>query len=192
MNKLFEAVNNYFEDDSQSSNVSKEVKSKKVKQGLKKSSNKNEIKRLLDLKKTLADSTDDTFLFTKNKKTGEMGCANFFTNGEKKVMVYEGNGDGSDDKELTYEEFINNYDYKLGTDLGSYDNPSGNSNKSLDESISLDEVRDKYKDLWITMNQSIDDFLNTIRDEVSEEDFEKECKRIIGEINGFKEGGSSI
>ena len=50
---------------------------------------------------------------TKNKKTGIYGCATICNN-YKTIKVYEGNEDGSDDKEMSIIDFVNNYDYQLG------------------------------------------------------------------------------
>lgn len=59
------------------------------------------------------DETGRLMLHTRNKNTGLVGCANFFGNGDDKVIVYEGKGDGSDDKEMGFDEFLANYDYVL-------------------------------------------------------------------------------
>ena len=59
------------------------------------------------------DETGRLMLHVKNKNTGTVGCANFFGNGADMVKVYEGNGDGSDDKEMGFDEFLANYDYAL-------------------------------------------------------------------------------
>lgn len=66
----------------------------------------NEIKKEL-----LAD--EDLYLQTTNKSSGLIGVASFFTNGEDKIRVNEGNPDGSDDADYTYEEFVNNYEFEL-------------------------------------------------------------------------------
>lgn len=56
------------------------------------------------------DSNDSLSLFTYNINTGEKGVASFYTNG-KKLKVFEGNEDGSDDKEMNYNDFVNNYNF---------------------------------------------------------------------------------
>ena len=61
----------------------------------------------------LADDTDRLLLHTRNKKTGEIGCASFFGDNSDNVVVYEGRGDGSDDKEMSFKDFVSNYDYEL-------------------------------------------------------------------------------
>lgn len=59
------------------------------------------------------DETGRLMLHTKNKNNGLVGCANFFGDGSDMVTVYEGNGDGSDDKSMGFDEFLANYDYVL-------------------------------------------------------------------------------
>lgn len=51
-------------------------------------------------------------IHTTNKKIGIEGVASFLYD-DKFIKVYEGDGNGSDDKIMTYEDFINNYSYYL-------------------------------------------------------------------------------
>jgi len=71
---------------------------------------------LFDIKKSM-EANQELALHTHNKQTGWIGVASFFTNGEDKIGVYEGNPDGSDDKDMTFEDFINNYDFYLGHEM---------------------------------------------------------------------------
>lgn len=64
----------------------------------------------------MLDYNDDLMLTTKNRITGDIGCAVFQQNG--KIGVFEGNEDGSDDKAVSYDTFINNYSYKVCTSKG--------------------------------------------------------------------------
>ena len=52
-------------------------------------------------------------LETKNLVTGWIGYASFLTSEENKIKVFEGSGDGSDDKVYTYDEFLKKYSYKV-------------------------------------------------------------------------------
>ena len=60
----------------------------------------------------LEDNLEYT-ITTANRKTGEEGEATLLRNGEKKIKVFEGNPDGSDDKVMSYKEFVNNYQFML-------------------------------------------------------------------------------
>ena len=60
----------------------------------------------------LEDNIEYT-ITTANRKTGEEGEATLLRNGEKKIKVFEGNPDGSDDKVMSYKEFVNNYQFML-------------------------------------------------------------------------------
>ncbi len=51
---------------------------------------------------------DEFELFTYNEKTKQKGVASFCNDG-KTIKVFEGNSDGSDDKVMDYETFVNNY-----------------------------------------------------------------------------------
>ena len=70
------------------------------------------MNKLLEIKKELL-LDDSLYIETTNKKTGWIGVASFFTNGENKIRVNEGNPDGSDDDDYTYEEFLNNYKFEI-------------------------------------------------------------------------------
>ena len=73
-----------------------------------------ELRKLMAMKEIIELEDDrEYYISTANKKTHQEGTINFYTNGERKVKVYEGNGDGSDDKEMSYEEFIKNYSFML-------------------------------------------------------------------------------
>lgn len=70
------------------------------------------MKELMDIKMVL--KIDDLlYLETYNKETGWVGCASFYTNGEDKIYVNEGDGSGCDDAGYTYEEFLYKYNYVL-------------------------------------------------------------------------------
>ena len=60
------------------------------------------------------------YIETFNKETGWWGCASFYTNGEDKIYVNEGDGSGKDDAGYTYEEFLQKYDYYLMMDYPDY------------------------------------------------------------------------
>ena len=74
----------------------------------------NELKKLI-----LSD--DLYYIETLNKKTGWIGCASFYTNGEEKIYVNEGDPSGSDDAGYTYDEFLNNYFYELKREVVNYE-----------------------------------------------------------------------
>lgn len=81
------------------------------------------IEELKKIKINLAkDSNENLSLFTYNKNTGNKGVASFSIH-ENKIIVFEGNPDGSDDTEMTYEEFIDNYQYAVANE---YENPFEN------------------------------------------------------------------
>jgi len=71
---------------------------------------------LLEIKKLLADD-ELLYLETHNKLNGWVGCASFYTNGEAKIMVFEGDGSGCDDAGYTFDEFLNKYTYVLKREL---------------------------------------------------------------------------
>lgn len=58
-------------------------------------------------------------MFTYNTKNGETGVA-CFCNDHKTIRVFEGNVDGSDDKNMNYDEFIKNYKFEL---LNEFEKP---------------------------------------------------------------------
>ena len=67
---------------------------------------------LLEYKKMLL-ADDSLYIETKNKINSWIGCASFLTNGEDKIKVFEGSGDGSDDKVLSFSEFLSNYSFEI-------------------------------------------------------------------------------
>ena len=70
------------------------------------------MNELMKIKKMIQE--DELLVIeTKNLNTGWIGCASFLTNGEDKIKVFEGSGDGSDDKVLTFGEFLSNYSFKI-------------------------------------------------------------------------------
>ena len=74
------------------------------------------MKELMEIK-ALLKSDELLYLETYNKITGWVGCASFYTNGEAKIYVNEGDGSGCDDAGYTYEEFINKYSYVLKKEM---------------------------------------------------------------------------
>ena len=72
------------------------------------------IDKLMAMKKVIElEDNLEYEIKTANRYTNEEGCATFLTNGEKKIKVYEGNPDGSDDKVMSYKEFIHDYQFML-------------------------------------------------------------------------------
>lgn len=71
------------------------------------------MEELMRIKDIILNGKEDYIIETKNKETGWVGCASFHTNGEDKIIVFEGNSDGSDDRSHTYEEFMQKYDYEF-------------------------------------------------------------------------------
>lgn len=78
---------------------------------------KNKLKEL-EIAKDLIfnDPTEELQLFTHNIETGTDGVASFYPD-NKLIKVFEGNGDGSDDKEMDYETFINNYEFYVAHEI---------------------------------------------------------------------------
>lgn len=68
-----------------------------------------ELKKLKEMKEFLL-SADDFVLNTHNLEIGTNGVASF-CNDNKTIKVFEGNEDGSDDREIDYETFIKEYEY---------------------------------------------------------------------------------
>lgn len=66
--------------------------------------------------KELIDSSENLGLVTHNKNNGNEGCASFHRSDKNIIFVFEGNPDGSDDKSMTLEEFIANYDFEVKED----------------------------------------------------------------------------
>lgn len=71
------------------------------------------LEKLLELREIIKSAPEDSDLYieTVNKITGGVGCVNFTNDG--KVKVYEGADDGSDDKVISYDEFLQNYEFQL-------------------------------------------------------------------------------
>jgi hypothetical protein len=84
---------------------------KSIKSNFCESANVDELLKIRD--ELFNDDTDRLMLHTKNKKSGTLGNASFLTNGEDKIKVFEGRGDGSDDKVMDFDTFVTNYDYVL-------------------------------------------------------------------------------
>lgn len=55
-------------------------------------------------------------MFTHNNNTGNDGTASFYLD-DKTIKVYEGNSDGSDDKEMDYKTFVNNYSFYFAHEM---------------------------------------------------------------------------
>lgn len=68
-----------------------------------------ELKKLKKMKEFL-DSSHDFVLNTHNLKTGTNGVASFCLD-NKRIKVFEGNSDGSDDKLIDYKTFVREYEY---------------------------------------------------------------------------------
>lgn len=63
--------------------------------------------------KGLIGNNTDYHIETHNRITGWVGYASFYTNGEEKIYVNEGDPSGSDDAEYSYDEFMDKYDFLL-------------------------------------------------------------------------------
>ena len=72
-------------------------------------------KKLMNIKKQI-NKNDKLVLYTYNVSTGTYGVANFCGD-NKHVKVYEGKSDGSNDKIITYDEFIRNYRFKIDYEM---------------------------------------------------------------------------
>lgn len=66
--------------------------------------------------KELIENSTNLGLATHNKNNGNEGWASFHRSDENIIFVFEGNPDGSDDKSMTLDEFIANYDYEVKED----------------------------------------------------------------------------
>lgn len=77
-----------------------------------------ELERLLEIKEWMQQNNQDEeyCIETKNRETNWQGEATFTTRGPARIMVFEGNGDGSDDATYTYEEFVEKYDFDIRRD----------------------------------------------------------------------------
>ncbi len=77
----------------------------------------NKLKELEIAKNLIrGDETESFQLFTHNIEKGTDGVATFYKD-DKTIKVYEGNGDGSDDKEMDYETFVNNYSFYVAHEI---------------------------------------------------------------------------
>lgn len=103
------------------------------------------------------DETGRLMLHTRNKETGSIGCANFFGNGADKVIVYEGKGDGSDDKEMGFDEFLANYDYVLADEDEKPFNT--NESESLNELVQSNGELDSFESSYL---QFYDDLVRAL------------------------------
>lgn len=75
-----------------------------------------EFLRLLGITRALMDHDENLSLFTHNRELGYDGVAHFYGDELHMVKVFEGNSDGSDDKEMDVLQFLKSYDFKLGYD----------------------------------------------------------------------------
>ena len=66
--------------------------------------------------KELIENSTNLGLATHNKNNGNEGWGSFHRSDENIIFVFEGNPDGSDDKSMTLDEFIANYDFKVKED----------------------------------------------------------------------------
>ena len=73
------------------------------------------MNELLEAKKIIDNSTN-LGLATRNKNNGNEGWASFHRSDENIIFVFEGNPDGSDDKSMTLDKFIAQYDYEVKED----------------------------------------------------------------------------
>lgn len=75
----------------------------------------NKMHELVQIKNLMDHDGKDgrLMLYSINKKNKMEGMASFYLDCET-IKVYEGKGDGSDDKDMSYEKFIENYDFVLG------------------------------------------------------------------------------
>lgn len=70
------------------------------------------MKELMRLKEIISnDKLDTYFIQTNNRKTLWVGCASFTR--DNRIKVFEGRGNGEDDKVMSYDEFLMNYDFEL-------------------------------------------------------------------------------
>ena len=68
---------------------------------------------LMAMKKVAELDSDFYYILSINKKTLWEGVASFYTNGENKIWINEGAGDGSDDHGETIEDFLKKYEFRL-------------------------------------------------------------------------------
>ncbi len=77
----------------------------------------NKLKELKIAKDLIrSDESQELQLFTHNNITGADGVASFYLD-DKTIKVFESNGDGSDDKEMDYETFVNNYSFYVAHEM---------------------------------------------------------------------------
>lgn len=69
------------------------------------------IRKLMKVK-DIMEGVEDKEIVTLNRATKEKGIATFLRE-PGKMKVYEGKDDGSEDKILTYDEFLEKYDYDI-------------------------------------------------------------------------------
>ena len=69
--------------------------------------------------KNLIYGIENLTICTKNKETNSEGCA-LFLNVNGKIKVFEGNGDGSDDKEMLFKNFLRDYTYEIKLENETY------------------------------------------------------------------------
>lgn len=70
-----------------------------------------QLKTLIETRDILKNY-EEFQIFTHNKNTGEDGVATFYLD-NKTIKVFEGKEDGSEDKEMDYKTFLENYDYHM-------------------------------------------------------------------------------
>lgn len=124
------------------------------------------------------DETGRLMLHTKNKNNGLVGCANFFGDGSDMVTVYEGNGDGSDDKSMGFDEFLANYDYVLADED---EQPFGVTEAS-EEKVFVKKVKGpngQFFDIYKKDGKFVDEYNN----ELTAEEL-KDYKLVEDESNG--------
>lgn len=75
----------------------------------------NKMHELKQIRHLMFNDNKDSklMLYTINKQNKMEGMASFCLDYET-IAVFEGKGDGSEDKEMSYEKFIENYDFALG------------------------------------------------------------------------------
>ncbi len=77
----------------------------------------NKLKELEIAKNLICSDESEQFqLFTHNNKTGTDGVATFYLD-DKTIKVFEGNGDGSNDKEMDYKTFVENYSFYVAHEI---------------------------------------------------------------------------
>lgn len=72
-------------------------------------------KELIKEYQRMTEENDCLIIKTINKTKRIQGVASVCKNG--KVMIFEGNPDGSDDKAVSIDEFIKNYQFFLDTEI---------------------------------------------------------------------------